>query len=436
MSIIGTMSLAGTIALVFYYLVKFMLSEKHSAYCKMILLKISMFFYLCPFQLIKYLFPEDVISRLPENLYGTNVGSSFGRAGYLTVHNLFGEYISYPIWKIILIPVWMIMVLLFIVYELIQYFRLKNLLIKCSDEIDVSVSRTDNSIKKLERYLGQKKHTVQVLSSGINTSPFTIGIIKPIIFIPDVKLDGDEIEMIYQHEMTHIRNHDVLSKFLCLMIILIHWFNPFSYLVLHEFNALSEYCCDESVMGMRSMEDRKKYAILLVHFASNWKKHSKSFWEKCFAKGKNKKQWERRVGAILEMDKKKSRIVVVAAVMSMMLGTMTVYAYTTKKAVETKDTDISGEFLFEYESQEMYPDFSISDHIFVSEDGISYDASNHAEPYVLCTHIYETGYCYNHIKNDTGGCVIKKYNAQQCKKCKKIVVGTLIYTQTFVTCTH
>ena len=439
MSIIGTMSLAGTIALVFYYLVKLLFREKYSAYWKMALLKISMFFYLCPFQLIKYLLPRDVMEYLPD-FYGIYTDESFyfGQAGYVTVLNPFGEYVSYPVWKIALIIVWLGVAILFVIYELTQYFRMKHLTVKCSERVEIGSNSI--SIEKWEKCLGRKGQRVQVLSSCVVESPFTMGVIRPLIFIPETELDDDEREMIYLHEITHIKNHDILIKFLCLLIILLHWFNPFSYLVLHEFNILSEYCCDESVMKMRSLEDRKKYAILLVQFATERKSSSKTFWVKGYSG--SKKRLKKRVGAILEMKKKKSWVIVLAMVMSIVLGSTTVYAYKAGRVFESNQVPeelVGTEYLFDSEDKtNLISDFENSDSVFIDIDGNYHYVAmeNDVETYAICIHSYKTGVWSTHVANNSGGCTVYKYDGKLCMKCGKVVLGDLISTETFVKCPH
>ena len=428
MGIISTMSLAGTISLTFYYFAKLMFRETYSAYWKMALLKISIFFYLCPVQFIKYLLPKDVKVYLPDffRIHNGNM-FYFGQTGYITVHNPFGEYAAYPTWKIIVVLVWIGIVVCFVGHEVIQYFRLKSLIVEFSGKIEPK-GRTSR----------EKNSHIEILSSSVFDFPFTIGVIKKIIFIPDVELEDDEFEMIYQHEMTHIRNHDVLTKFLCLMIILLHWFNPLSYLVLHEFNILSEYCCDESIMSMRSKEDRKKYARLLIHFSTERESSSGTVWTKCFLENKN--NLERRVGVILDMKRKKSWAIAVMAAASVILGAATVYAYETENVMQvTDDYVVEADGFASYITEDDFvPDFTVADYIFIEDDGNIHYVSeeNHAEPYVLCIHAYKDGYYYTHKPDSSGGCEYRKYSAQICEKCGKVIVGDLIYRQIYVKCPH
>lgn len=437
MSIINTMSLAGTISLAFYYFVKLLFREKYSAYGKMVLLKISMFFYLCPIQLMKYLLPEDAVTYFPE-FYGIPVEEMLhlGETGYITIQNLSGQYVACPVWKIVLVIVWISLVLLFILYELIQYFRMKYLTIRCSEKVELA--GRFSSAEEVKRYPDKKRHSVQVLSSCVVDSPFTMGVIKPRIFIPETELEDKEMEMIYEHEMTHIKNHDILVKFLCLIIILLHWFNPFSYLVLFEFNVLSEYCCDESIMRTRSLEDRKIYALMLVRFATERTASSKTFWTKCFSG--SKKRLKERIGAVLEMKKRKSWVIVVAAILSMILSATTVYAYKTET---TLIADYGAGYLDDGEyswnlDEDLIWEFSISDNVFIDNSGnIFYSTDTQdAEPYVICIHSYVDGVWKEHLRNSSGGCVINKYASKRCMKCGQIVVGDLVSSEYFVKCTH
>ena len=438
MNMISTMSLAGTISLAVYYLAKLVFRDKYSEHGKMILLKISIFFYLCPFQFIKYFFPEDAIIEILPDFYRIHIEDAFyfGQTDYFTLHNISGEYVSYPVWKIVAAFIWLGIVVAFVSYEVVQYFRMRRLVVACSTEMELE-KRISPTGQELIRE--KEKYKVSLLSSSVVDSPFTIGVIKPVIFIPEVEMEADETEMICQHEMTHIKNHDILTKFLCLIIILLHWFNPFSYLVLHEFNILSEYCCDESIMSMRSKEERKKYARLLIHFATEHNPSSKTFWTKSFFES-SEKILERRVGVILEMKKKKSWVILLMAVMAVVFSAATVYAYEAEMAVQVTDdfvTATDGVVTFTSE-EEFMPDFSVSDDILVMNDGsINYlSEENLVEPRVLCIHAYKDAYYYAHKPNSNGGCEVRKYSAQRCSKCGSVVVGDLISSTTYVKCPH
>ena len=81
--------------------------------------------------------------------------------------------------------------------------------------------------------------------------------------------------------------------------------------------------------------------------------------------------------------------------------------------------------------------FIVSNYIFVYPDGtqeIVYD--NDIEPYALCTHSMVSGTYYVHDKLSSGGCKIKVYDAQKCKKCGYLANAVYKNTITYAVCPH
>ena len=81
-------------------------------------------------------------------------------------------------------------------------------------------------------------------------------------------------------------------------------------------------------------------------------------------------------------------------------------------------------------------DFSISDILFIYEDGTQVAITEDASPHVLCNHTMTSGYYSVHSSNSSGGCTVYVYNAQRCTKCGYIDVGSLHSTTTYPVCPH
>ncbi|MBE6790449.1 MAG: M56 family metallopeptidase [Ruminococcaceae bacterium] len=95
------------------------------------------------------------------------------------------------------------------------------------------------------------------------TSPAVYGIIKPKIILPASYKDID-IELIVIHEKTHISSFDNLWRIIALLIVSVHWFNPFSWLFLKGFLADLELSCDERVIAKIGKDRAKDYASSLL----------------------------------------------------------------------------------------------------------------------------------------------------------------------------
>ena len=105
-------------------------------------------------------------------------------------------------------------------------------------------------------------------------SPFVIGFLSPKIFVP-VRMNEDEREYILNHEWTHIKNKDGLTKLICYFILCIHWFNPLVWLAYVMLCADMEMRVDEETTSSFDMELVKEYCMSIVlHATSAYKSTS------------------------------------------------------------------------------------------------------------------------------------------------------------------
>ena len=111
---------------------------------------------------------------------------------------------------------------------------------------------------KDSKYLRENVYLSEKISS-----PAVYGILKPKIVLPASYKDRD-IELIVQHEKTHIRGLDNLWRMIAFLIVAVHWFNPFSWLFLKAFLADLELSCDERVLVKLGADRSKEYASALL----------------------------------------------------------------------------------------------------------------------------------------------------------------------------
>ena len=63
-------------------------------------------------------------------------------------------------------------------------------------------------------------------------SPFTIGIFKPTLVLPDKELSDEQLDNILRHELIHFKRHDILYKLFAEAVKCVHWFMSYGVLVL------------------------------------------------------------------------------------------------------------------------------------------------------------------------------------------------------------
>ena len=100
-------------------------------------------------------------------------------------------------------------------------------------------------------------------------SPFTLGFIKPRIYIP-YGLDDVTREKVIQHEKCHISRFDHIIKPFAFILLAFHWFNPLCWLAFDRMSLDMEMSCDEKLLRTQGDEEMKKaYTKALLSFASN-----------------------------------------------------------------------------------------------------------------------------------------------------------------------
>ena len=103
-------------------------------------------------------------------------------------------------------------------------------------------------------------------SGACVTAPFTLGILRPRVYLPD-DLQGTARQAVLLHEQTHIRRRDPLTKPLFYTVACLHWFNPLVWLAFCTFERDMEAACDEAAVRGRPLPERNAYCESLLHFA-------------------------------------------------------------------------------------------------------------------------------------------------------------------------
>lgn len=114
--------------------------------------------------------------------------------------------------------------------------------------------------------LGVNKKT-EIRYSDEILQPFAYGVLKPKIILPQsllTEVDSVSMEYIITHEMTHIKQNDVLIKRWSTILCAIHWFNPLVWLMDYLLSEDIEKACDEVVIQHFGLSKRQEYAELLL----------------------------------------------------------------------------------------------------------------------------------------------------------------------------
>lgn len=88
---------------------------------------------------------------------------------------------------------------------------------------------------------------VRVYQNMLAATTFVTGVIRPKIILPEKHYTEKQIIMMIEHEVHHIRCHDLFWKQLAMFISWLHWFNPLVYWLGRELSEEQEIDCDLAV---------------------------------------------------------------------------------------------------------------------------------------------------------------------------------------------
>lgn len=128
-------------------------------------------------------------------------------------------------------------------------------------------SERNIALEAAKSFLGIKRR-IEVRISEDTSAPMLTGVFKPVVYIPARQIPEEELYMVFLHELTHYKRHDLLYKWFALLVNGIHWFNPLSYAVTANINRDCEVSCDEQVTRKMNDEDRQRYMETILKLAS------------------------------------------------------------------------------------------------------------------------------------------------------------------------
>ena len=430
MELLVCMSISGSIPVVICLLLYVIQCENYNYILGRRLLLTGVFFYLVPIQLIKYLIPEEVY---PEALFNEEAQLYLSNSlSFWTERK--GEYVWMPQCFDIMAKLWLSGIVIFVVYEIIKYWRsahsIKNFIFEKEDD-------PENNL------------TYYLIPDG-TYGPCTIGFFRQKIVIPESFPLHPDFVMVYKHEGAHLKNHDNLVKLLCLLVLCVHWMNPVAYLLLLLYIDTAEIVSDSAAVEGCTKEKRKDYAKLLVLEASTsdirpvvWK-NNLSGHEKA-KEGKDFKTIKRRINYMMKEKRKgllQRGIMVAVSALTIVAGAGTVLAYEPMQWSDDSFTDVVQDDSFDvlgYNSSDFEMDsldFSKSNNLFVGLDGIQIACEESVSSRILCTHSMVDGKFYAHAPNSSGGCTVKVYTCQRCKKCGYLANKKYYATYSYAKCPH
>lgn len=211
---------------------------------------------------------------------------------------------------------------------------------------------------------------LKIVRCNLSVSPMIVGIMKPVLFMPDVS--DSESEYILRHEIIHYKRKDTLLKWIMETIKVIHWFNPLAYCIACKMDEACETACDYTAVGECNETERKRYMRVILDLAE---RSVEKRAETAVYAVKDKKIMKRRFDAIMKFKTRGKREMVFSAVCAAMLltgsipaGGAAASALGEDKIIYQVSEDLTGGFLL--------PDGKVSAPYGKDHDGIDYAGDN------------------------------------------------------------
>lgn len=449
MTLLHTMSLAGSIAVTIYLLSYFLTKRYLPVLWHKVYLTMNIVLFIMPFGLYKREYARwlNKILGLETWFQKKNVIKNVSSFTVSVYEN--SIYVSNVLLYVFLIAGVLLSVVAMLLF-LKNYITVYSKIMRGIAEF----TGAEEVLDELNGTAGAHTRSRVYLCTEIKT-PLTIGIIHKKIILPDVAWEENRLKDVLRHELVHINVWDNFVKFILYVVVIINFYNPLVYYLLYQWNLTAEMYCDDKVTANKSVQERKNYARLIIDFAE--KKGNAGLPVTGLSMGE--RQLKERIENMKNTGRKYGKISKVAGVFviaaAVLASSLTAFAYE-KQQVNYFDEEgdgnnkeifyfNNGQNLFcteqdvEYDLYEQY--ISSEDiTIFIDKTGeVYYDVNieeGENQTYRACSHTYESGTIAVHSKNSSGGCTVKYYNAQLCKECGNIVYGDLAKTVIYPVCPH
>ena len=156
------------------------------------------------------------------------------------------------------------------------------------------------------------KTRVELSCNPLIASPMLIGFFRPRIILPIGELEDKELSYIFVHELIHYKQRDMFYKWLIQIVVCVHWFNPFVYLLEKEVNKSCELSCDEKVISILNEKAKREYGDTLISFLKSNNLYKSSLASVTLTEGAE--QLKERLGAIMKFRKKSKAIIAITAI--------------------------------------------------------------------------------------------------------------------------
>lgn len=164
---------------------------------------------------------------------------------------------------------------------------------------------------------------ITIKSCACIQTPMVIGLLRPVVLLPQINIPPDKLPLILRHELVHYKRKDLWYKVLMMVTSAIHWFNPIVHLMVRSALNLCEISCDEEVLKGHDAKGRAQYGEAIIGVVRNGSAYHTALSTNFYSGTKGMKK---RIYAMMDMSKKRFSPVLFIAILIITICGTTAFA--------------------------------------------------------------------------------------------------------------
>lgn len=191
--------------------------------------------------------------------------------------------------------IWVIGMIFFIGVAIYANYQIRQIKKSATTINDQKINELLEVCKEI---VGVKRKVILQETSFI-TSPITLGLWKPYIFLPKKSQEEfslSKLKYVFLHELSHQKSKDVFVNYLMWLLQIIYWFNPLVWFAVKKMRIDRELACDASVLNLLDESGYTEYGYTIIHFAD--KKYNRAYKQFSTGMGGTKEQLKQRIQSI------------------------------------------------------------------------------------------------------------------------------------------
>lgn len=176
--------------------------------------------------------------------------------------NSVAQTVSHPVGLSDFLPhLWLCGALTVLAWKLVGYRRFRRRVLNAARS-------PEEWERRLLCHMAGSSKAPKLLRSPGTEGPMLLGVWKCALILPETSYPSEILEDVFAHELAHWTRHDLALKWLAVLIVCLHWFNPVCWWLAEQIDRDCELACDEQVLKCRDLEHRRRYGRTLVLVAA------------------------------------------------------------------------------------------------------------------------------------------------------------------------